>query len=45
MASDSKECSEIGTSILKLGGNSVDATIATALCLSVVCPHITGLDS
>ncbi|XP_017786639.1 PREDICTED: gamma-glutamyltransferase 7-like [Nicrophorus vespilloides] len=45
VASDSRECSEIGSSILKQGGNAADAAIATAFCLAVVNPHVTGLDS
>jgi gamma-glutamyltranspeptidase len=44
VATDSLECSKIGTSILKNGGNSVDATIASAFCLAVVTPHLTSLD-
>lgn len=45
VATDSRECSEIGTSILKAGGNAVDAAIASAFCLALVNPHITGLDA
>ncbi|CAH1983301.1 unnamed protein product [Acanthoscelides obtectus] len=45
VATDSYECSEIGTSILKQGGNSIDAAIASAFCLSVTTPHLTGLDA
>ncbi|KAK9751939.1 hypothetical protein QE152_g4621 [Popillia japonica] len=45
VATDSKDCSEIGTLILKQGGNSVDAAIAAAICLAVVCPHTSGLDA
>ncbi|KAK6644179.1 hypothetical protein RUM43_000446 [Polyplax serrata] len=43
VASDSYECSKIGIEILKKGGNSVDAAIATKMCLGVVNFHITGL--
>nr|CAH7713673.1 unnamed protein product [Callosobruchus chinensis] len=45
VATDSFECSEIGTSILKQGGNSIDAAIASAFCLAVTTPHLTGLDA
>ncbi|XP_023018202.2 glutathione hydrolase 7 isoform X2 [Leptinotarsa decemlineata] len=45
VATDSLECSKIGTTILKNGGNAVDAAIASAFCLSVVTPHVTGLDA
>lgn len=45
VATDSRECSAVGTSILKKGGNAVDAAIASALCLAVVNPHVTGLDA
>lgn len=45
MATDSRECSEIGTSVLKDGGNSVDAAIASTFCLAVVTPHVTGLEA
>ncbi|CAH1119072.1 unnamed protein product [Phaedon cochleariae] len=45
VATDSLECSEIGTYVLKEGGNSIDAVIASALCLAVSTPHLTGLDA
>ncbi|XP_066145346.1 glutathione hydrolase 7-like [Euwallacea fornicatus] len=45
VATDSLECSSIGTFILKQGGNAVDAAIASAFCLAVITPHITGLDA
>ncbi|GJQ88092.1 hypothetical protein Trydic_g13104 [Trypoxylus dichotomus] len=45
VATDSRECSEIGTSILKRNGNAVDAAIAAAICLAVVNPHTAGLDA
>ncbi|KAL2501097.1 glutathione hydrolase 3-like [Forsythia ovata] len=35
VAADDGRCSEIGISILKMGGHAVDATVATALCLGV----------
>ncbi|KAG8236491.1 hypothetical protein J437_LFUL016402 [Ladona fulva] len=43
VASDSRECSQIGASILKKGGNAVDAAVATTICLGVVLPHLTGI--
>ncbi|XP_031335347.1 glutathione hydrolase 7-like isoform X2 [Photinus pyralis] len=45
VATDSRECSSIGTSALKSGGNAIDAVIASTLCLAVVNPHVTGLDA
>ncbi|XP_018572729.1 glutathione hydrolase 7-like [Anoplophora glabripennis] len=45
VSTDSLECSKIGTSILKQGGNAVDAAIASAFCLAVTTPHVTGLDA
>ncbi|XP_076260685.1 glutathione hydrolase 7-like isoform X2 [Rhynchophorus ferrugineus] len=45
VATDSLDCSRIGTQILKQGGNAVDAAIASTFCLSVVTPHVTGLDA
>lgn len=43
VATDSPHCSVIGTQILKNGGNSVDAAVASSFCLGVVNPHATGL--
>ncbi|XP_049781974.1 glutathione hydrolase 7-like isoform X1 [Schistocerca cancellata] len=43
VATDSIECSTIGTDILKKGGNAVDAAVAATLCLGVVNLHVTGL--
>ncbi|GMT08792.1 hypothetical protein PFISCL1PPCAC_89, partial [Pristionchus fissidentatus] len=43
VASDHGICSEIGRSILTRGGNAVDATIATLLCVGVVNPHMSGI--
>ncbi|KAJ8947033.1 hypothetical protein NQ318_019925 [Aromia moschata] len=45
VATDSLECSKIGTSVLKKGGNAIDAAIASAFCLAVATPHVTGLDA
>ncbi|XP_051156544.1 glutathione hydrolase 6-like isoform X2 [Leptopilina boulardi] len=43
VASDYTNCSQIGTKILRKGGNSIDAAIAATICMTVVAPHITGL--
>uniref|UniRef100_A0AAR5Q836 Gamma-glutamyltransferase n=1 Tax=Dendroctonus ponderosae TaxID=77166 RepID=A0AAR5Q836_DENPD len=45
VATDSLECSRVGTQILKQGGKAVDAAIASAFCMAVVAPHLTGLDA
>jgi hypothetical protein len=38
-----KQCSAIGASMINMGGNSVDAFIASSLCLSVVNPFSSGI--
>lgn len=38
-----KECSDIGANMVRMGGNSIDAYIASSLCLSVVNPFVAGL--
>jgi gamma-glutamyltranspeptidase/glutathione hydrolase/leukotriene-C4 hydrolase len=43
VASDSATCSDMGLEILKKGGNAVDASITTALCLGVVSPLSSGI--
>lgn len=43
VASDHEICSEVGTSILRSGGNAVDAAVATMLCLGVANPASSGL--
>ncbi|KAH7667818.1 Gamma-glutamyltransferase protein, partial [Dioscorea alata] len=43
VAADDGRCSEIGVSMLKLGGHAVDAAVATALCLGVVHPMSSGI--
>ncbi|XP_055800846.1 glutathione hydrolase 3 isoform X1 [Solanum dulcamara] len=43
VAADDGRCSEIGISILKIGGHAVDAAVATALCLGVVNPMASGI--
>ncbi|XP_076630907.1 uncharacterized protein LOC143346574 isoform X1 [Colletes latitarsis] len=43
VATDYTNCSQIGTKILRKGGNAVDAAIAATVCMTVVAPHKTGL--
>ncbi|KAL3640644.1 hypothetical protein CASFOL_015612 [Castilleja foliolosa] len=43
VATDQKECSEIGTRVLREGGNAVDAAVAATFCLGVVCPSYSGI--
>ncbi|XP_034193469.2 glutathione hydrolase 7 isoform X2 [Osmia lignaria lignaria] len=43
VATDYTNCSQIGTKILRKGGNAVDAAIAATICMTVVAPHKTGL--
>jgi hypothetical protein len=43
VAADEERCSAIGRDSLRLGGNAVDATVATALCLGVVNPMASGI--
>lgn len=43
VATDSTNCSTLGTNILKKNGNAVDAAVASTFCMGVVNPHITGL--
>ena len=38
-----KICSEIGSDMVRAGGKSFDAFIASSLCLSVVNPFMSGL--
>lgn len=38
-----KVCSDIGADMVRNGGNSIDAFIASSLCLSVVNPFVAGL--
>ncbi|KAJ8682584.1 hypothetical protein QAD02_018376 [Eretmocerus hayati] len=45
VASDNTNCSQLGTRILRKGGNAVDAAIAATLCMTVVAPHKTSLGS
>lgn len=43
MATEVPECSEVGLDILRQGGNAVDATVASAFCLSVVHAMSSGM--
>ncbi|KAL7288659.1 hypothetical protein TKK_0017390 [Trichogramma kaykai] len=45
VATDYTNCSQIGTKILRKGGNALDAAIAATLCMSVVAPHKASLGS
>ncbi len=43
MVTQEARCSEIGADMVRNGGNSVDAFIASQLCLSVVNPFVAGV--
>lgn len=43
VASDHQVCSKIGVSILRDGGNAIDAAVASILCLGVANPASSGL--
>ena len=43
VVTDHEDCSNIGAKILRDGGNAVDATIASTLCLGVVSPGSSGI--
>ncbi|CAO3635491.1 unnamed protein product [Mucor fragilis] len=43
VAVEAEECSKIGVQILKQGGNAVDATIASTLCIGVIDSFATGI--
>ena len=36
VACENPQCSQIGMNILKKGGNSVDATISTLICIGMI---------
>ncbi|KAI9505100.1 gamma-glutamyltranspeptidase 1-like protein, partial [Coemansia spiralis] len=43
VATDEARCSAIGVDILRNGGNAVDATVASALCVGVLQAHSSGI--
>ncbi|EOA18807.1 hypothetical protein CARUB_v10007420mg [Capsella rubella] len=43
VATDDGRCSDIGTNVLRQGGNAIDASVAAALCLGVVSPASSGM--
>ncbi|XP_078053015.1 glutathione hydrolase 7 isoform X2 [Augochlora pura] len=43
VATDYTNCSQIGTKILRKGGNAMDAAVAATICMTIVAPHKTGL--
>ncbi|XP_010531409.1 PREDICTED: gamma-glutamyltranspeptidase 1-like [Tarenaya hassleriana] len=43
VATDDGRCSEIGMRVLRSGGNAIDASVASALCLGVVSPASSGI--
>lgn len=43
VAADHGRCSDIGMSMLRAGGNAVDAAVSTALCQGVLNPMASGL--
>ncbi|CAK9808239.1 Glutathione hydrolase 2 [Anthophora quadrimaculata] len=43
VATDYTNCSQIGTKILRKGGNAIDAAVAATICMTVVAPHKTSL--
>ncbi|KAL0978605.1 hypothetical protein UPYG_G00172810 [Umbra pygmaea] len=42
LVTDHVQCTELGRSVLKDRGSSVDAAIVSALCLGIVHPHMSG---
>ncbi len=45
VVSGHSSCSLIGDEVLNLGGNAVDAAVASTVCMALMEPHVTGLVS
>ena len=43
VASEAKECSEIGIEMLKMGGNAADAQVATVFCVGTIAMYHSGI--
>ncbi|KAG9244483.1 gamma-glutamyltranspeptidase [Calycina marina] len=43
VASEAKECSKIGTDLLKAGGNAADAIVGTQFCVGVIAMYHSGI--
>ncbi|XP_068118566.1 glutathione hydrolase 7 [Hyperolius riggenbachi] len=43
VVSDASQCTTLGIEVLEKRGSSVDAAIATALCLGILNPHTSGI--
>ncbi|XP_063816314.1 glutathione hydrolase 7 isoform X1 [Pseudophryne corroboree] len=43
VVSDASHCTALGIKVLEKRGSSVDAAVATALCLGIVNPHTSGI--
>lgn len=43
VASESRECSQIGVDILKIGGNAADAMVGTTICVGVIGMYHSGI--
>lgn len=43
VASEARECSQIGIDLLKMGGNAADAMVGTTLCVGVIGMYHSGI--